>query len=91
MPVKNVLDGLGGFDAMFCYTFRLNEAGPAEQIGESTTSADHFFLRAAAGLFDSGVITCLSNEVDLPSRQHRRLLSRHFRSGQSTVPATSPE
>jgi hypothetical protein len=48
-----------------------------EQVGECTTFADHFFPHAAARLVDSGVITCLSKEVYLPSCHHQGLLSRY--------------
>jgi hypothetical protein len=74
----------------FC-TYPLNEAWLAEQAGECTTYAEHFFPHAAAHLVDGGVITCLGNEIDLPSRQHQRLMPGYFRSSHSTVLAISPE
>ena len=77
---QDVLDDLGDFDGVFFHTYPLNEAEFIEQIGESTTFADHFFPHAAAHLVDGGIFTYLSNEVDSLSRQHQRLLLRHFRS-----------
>jgi guanidinoacetate N-methyltransferase len=77
---QDVLDDLGKFDGIFFHTYPLNESEFVEQIGESTTFADHFFPHAAAHLVDGGIFTYLSNEVDSLSRQHQRLLFRHFRS-----------
>jgi guanidinoacetate N-methyltransferase len=77
---QDVLDDLGKFDGIFFHTYPLNESELVEQIGESTTFADHFFPHAAAHLVDGGIFTYLSNEVDSLSRQHQRLLFRHFRS-----------
>lgn len=77
---QDVLDGLGKFDGIFFHTYPLNEIEFLEQIGESTTFADHFFPHAAAHLVDGGVFTYLSNEADSLGRQHQRLLFNHFKS-----------
>ena len=77
---QDVLDDLGRFNAIFFHTYPLNESELVEQIVESTTFADHFFPHAAAHLEHGGVFTYLSNEVDSLSRQHQRLLFRHFSS-----------
>jgi guanidinoacetate N-methyltransferase len=76
---QDTLDSLGEFDGIFFHTYPLNEAEMIEQIGASTTFADHFFPHAAAHLRDGGVFTYLSNEIDSLSRAHQRLLLRHFR------------
>ncbi len=76
---QDTLNDLGLFDAIFFHTYPLNEAELVEQIAESTTFADHFFPYAAQHLVAGGVFTYLSNEVDSLSRQHQRLLFRHFR------------
>ncbi len=82
---QDVLDDLGAFDGIFFHTYPLNENEFLEQIGESTTFADHFFPHAAAHLVDGGIFTYLSNEADSLGRQHQRLLFEHFRSIQIHV------
>jgi len=77
---QDVLADLGDFDGVFFHTYPLNDTEFVEQIGESTTFADHFFPHAAAHLRDGGIFTYLSNEIDSLSRTHQRLLLRHFRS-----------
>jgi guanidinoacetate N-methyltransferase len=77
---QDVLDDLGEFDGVFFHTYPLNDTEFVEQIGESTTFADHFFPHAAAHLRDGGIFTYLSNEIDSLGRPHQRLLLRHFRS-----------
>ena len=77
---QDVLEGLGRFDGIFFHTYPLNEVDFIEQIGESTTFADHFFPHAAKHLVDGGIFTYLSNEMDSLRRAHQRLLFRHFRS-----------
>jgi guanidinoacetate N-methyltransferase len=76
---QDTLDDLGQFDGVFFHTYPLNEEDLIDQIGESTTFADHFFPHAAAHLVDGGIFTYLSNEMDSLSRAHQRLLLRHFR------------
>lgn len=76
---QDTLGDLGAFDGIFFHTYPLNESDLLEQIGASTTFADHFFPHAAAHLSDGGVFTYLSNEIDSLSRQHQRLLFEHFR------------
>lgn len=82
---QDVLDELGRFDGIFFHTYPLNETEFVEQIGESTTFADHFFPHAAAHLVDGGVFTYLSNEADSLGRQHQRLLFEHFESIEISV------
>lgn len=76
---QETLESLGTFDGIFFHTYPLNEAEMIEQIGLSTTFADHFFAHAASHLGDGGVFTYLSNEIDSLSRAHQRSLLRHFR------------
>ncbi len=77
---QDTLPQLGEFDSIFFHTYPLNEEEFVEQIGESTTFADHFFPHAAQHLRVGGVFTYLSNEVDSLGRPHQRLLLKHFRS-----------
>ena len=82
---QDVLGDLGKFDSIFFHTYPLNEEEILEQIGESTTFADHFFPHAARHLVEGGIFTYLSNEIDSLSRQHQRLLFRHFRSIETRI------
>ncbi len=77
---QDVLVNLPLYDGIFFHTYPLNETDFLEQIGESSTFAEHFFPHAAAHLKAGGVFTYLSNEIDSLSRHHQRLLFRHFRS-----------
>jgi guanidinoacetate N-methyltransferase len=77
---QDVLRDLGEFDGIFFHTYPLDETELMEQIGGSTTFAEHFFPHAAAHLRPGGIFTYLSNEIDSLSRAHQRLLFRHFRS-----------
>lgn len=77
---QDVLGELGQFDGIFFHTYPLNETDFIEQIGQSTTFADHFFEHAAAHLVDGGIFTYLSNEMDSLGRGHQRRLFEHFRS-----------
>ncbi len=77
---QDVLGTLGRFDGIFFHTYPLNEEELVEQIGESTTFAEHFFGHAAQHLVDGGVFTYLSNEMDSLGRGHQRALLQHFSS-----------
>ncbi len=77
---QDVLPNLDMFDGVFFHTYPLKESDHVEQIGNSITFAEHFFEHAAAHLRKGGVFTYLSNEIDSLSRQHQRLLLRHFES-----------
>lgn len=77
---QDVLGALGQFDGILFHTYPLNQAEVLEQIGDSTTFADHFFPYAAEHLCDGGVFTYMSNEMDSLSRSHQRLLFKWFRS-----------
>jgi len=75
---QNVLGGLGEFDGIFFHTYPLNEEEFLEQIGDSTTFADHFFSHAADHLVAGGVFSYLTNEIESLSRMHQKLLFEHF-------------
>ena len=77
---QDVLPELGLYDSIFFHTYPLNEQDFVEQVGTSTTFAEHFFSHAAAHLIHGGCFTYLTNEIDSFSRQHQRLLFQHFKS-----------
>ena len=75
---QDVLPNLTEFDGIFFHTYPLKESDYVEQIANSTTFAEHFFEHAAAHLRKGGIFTYLSNEIDSLSRNHQRLLFKHF-------------
>ena len=75
---QDVLPHLGKFNGIFFHTYPLNEDEIIEQIGESTTFADHFFSHAARHLVSGGVFSYLTNEIETLSRMHQKLLLEHF-------------
>lgn len=77
---QDVVDQLGTYDGVFFHTYPLNEEEIIEHVVRSTTFAEHFFRVAASVLREGGVFTYLTNEIDSFSREHQRLLFRHFRS-----------
>jgi guanidinoacetate N-methyltransferase len=77
---QETLPQLDKFDSVFFHTYPLNETEFVEQIGKSSTFAEHFFEHAADHLRSGGVFTYLSNEVDSLSRTHQRALFRYFNS-----------
>lgn len=77
---QDVLPDLGKFDSIFFHTYPLDEEEFLEQIGGSSTFAEHFFEHAANHLHVGGVFTYLSNEIDSLSRTHQRALFRYFHS-----------
>lgn len=82
---QDTLEDSGDFDGIFFHTYPLTEGEMIEQIGASTTFAEHFFPHAAAHLRDGGVFTYLSNEIDSLSRTHQRLLLERFRRIETSV------
>lgn len=82
---QDVLDELDQYDAVFFHTYPLNEEEMIEQVGDSTTFAEHFFPHAASLLRDGGAFTYLSNEIDSLSRTHQRALFRYFKSITTSV------
>ena len=49
-------------------------------VNGSVTFAEHFFETAVAHLHPGGVFTYFSNEIDSLSREHQRLILKHFSS-----------
>ena len=49
-------------------------------VQESITFAEHFFPYASSHLNPGGSFTYFSNEIDSLSREHQRLLLKHFSS-----------
>lgn len=68
------------YDGIFFHTFPLNEADYIEQVVSSVTFAEHFFTTASSHLRDGGVFSYMTNEIDSLSREHQRLLLKHFSS-----------
>jgi guanidinoacetate N-methyltransferase len=77
---QDVIDTLGAFDGIFFHTYPMNEEEYMEQVLGSVTYAEHFFPTAAAHLRPGGFFTYMTNEIDSLSRDHQRLLLRHFSS-----------
>ena len=88
---QDALQQLSRYDAIFFHTYPLTEAEYIEQALNSATFAEHFFETAANLLYEGGVFTYLSNEIDSLSRRHQRALFRHFsRIAISVVPLVIP-
>jgi len=77
---QDVIDKLDTFDGILFHTYPLTETEFLEQIGQSTTFAEHFFATAAEHLKEGGIFTYLTNEIDSLSRSHQRLLFKYFNS-----------
>jgi len=77
---QDTIDNLGLFDGIFFHTYPLNEEEYMKYVQESITFAEHFFPYASSHLKEGGSFTYLSNEIDSLSREHQRLLLKHFSS-----------
>lgn len=77
---QDVIDQLELYDGIFFHTYPLNETEFIEQALKSTTFAGHFFPTAAAHLRKGGSFTYLTHEIESLSREHQRLIFKHFRS-----------
>lgn len=89
---QDTLEGLGLFDGIFFHTYPLNEEEYMRYVQESVTFAEHFFPHAASHLNKGGSFTYFSNEIDSLSREHQRLLLKHFSSfSVQIVPLEMPE
>ncbi|NER13682.1 class I SAM-dependent methyltransferase [Leptobacterium flavescens] len=82
---QDTIDDLGLFDGIFFHTYPLNEEEYMKYVNESITFAEHFFPHASAHLKPGGSFTYFSNEIDSLSREHQRLLLKHFSSFQIQV------
>ena len=74
------IDDIGLFDGIFFHTYPLNEEEYMKYVQESITFAEHFFPYASSHLNPGGSFTYFSNEIDSLSREHQRLLLKHFSS-----------
>jgi len=89
---QDTIDDLGLFDGIFFHTYPLNEEEYMKYVQESITFAEHFFPYASSHLNPGGSFTYFSNEIDSLSREHQRLLLKHFSSfSVQTVALTMPE
>lgn len=89
---QDTIDHLGLFDGIFFHTYPLNEEEYMKYVQESITFAEHFFPYASNHLNKGGSFTYFSNEIDSLSREHQRLLLKHFSSfSVQIVPLTMPE
>lgn len=77
---QDTIDDLGSFDGIFFHTYVLNEDEYMRYVNGSVTFAEHFFEDAANHLNPGGAFTYFSNEVDSLSREHQRVLLKHFSS-----------
>lgn len=77
---QDTIDTLQGFDGIFFHTYPLNEDEYMRYVNGSITFAEHFFPHASKHLNNKGAFTYFSNEVDSLSREHQRLLLKHFSS-----------
>lgn len=84
---QDVMEGLGHFDGIFFHTYPLNDEEYMNYVHGSVTFAGHFFDTAARHLRPGGVFTYFSNEIDSLSREHQRLILKHFSSFSITVVA----
>jgi len=79
---QDVIDDLQLFDGIFFHTYPLNQEEYMKYVNESITFAEHFFPFASKHLNKGGSFTYFSNEIDSLSREHQRLLLKHFSSFQ---------
>ncbi len=79
---QDVIDDLQLFDGIFFHTYPLNQEEYMKYVNESITFAEHFFPVASEHLNKGGSFTYFSNEIDSLSREHQRLLLKHFSSFQ---------
>lgn len=89
---QDTIKDLGLFDGIFFHTYPLNEEEYMKYVQESITFAEHFFPSASNHLKKGGSFTYFSNEIDSLSREHQRLLLKHFSSFSiQIVPLNMPE
>ena len=77
---QDTIDDLGLFDGIFFHTYPLNEDEYMKYVNGSITFAEHFFAHAKEHLRPGGAFTYFSNEIHSLSREHQRLLLKHFSS-----------
>ena len=77
---QDVIGNLENFNGIFFHTYPLNEDEYMNYVNGSVTFAEHFFETAVAHLHPGGAFTYFSNEIDSLSREHQRLILKHFSS-----------
>ena len=77
---QDVIGNLENFNSIFFHTYPLNEDEYMNYVNGSVTFAEHFFETAVAHLHPGGAFTYFSNEIDSLSREHQRLILKHFSS-----------
>lgn len=77
---QDAIEKVDLFDGIFFHTYPLNQEEYMKYVNESITFAEHFFPYASKHLNDGGSLTYFSNEIDSLSREHQRLLLKHFSS-----------
>lgn len=77
---QDTIHDLDTFNGIFFHTYVLNEDEYMRYVNGSITFAEHFFKDAVKHLKHGGSFTYFSNEVDSLSREHQRLLLKHFSS-----------
>ncbi|MEO0901050.1 MAG: class I SAM-dependent methyltransferase [Bacteroidota bacterium] len=89
---QDTIDDLGLFDGIFFHTYPLNEDEYMRYVNASITFAEHFFSHATEHLKPGGAFTYFSNEIHSLSREHQRILLKHFSSfSVQIVPLQMPE
>lgn len=89
---QDTIDHTDLFDGIFFHTYPLNEEEYMKYVQESITFAEHFFPHASKHLKKGGSFTYFSNEIDSLSREHQRLLLKHFSSfNLQVIPLNMPE
>ncbi|GAB5491265.1 MAG: hypothetical protein Phog2KO_14800 [Phototrophicaceae bacterium] len=80
------------YDGIFFHTYPLNEQDYIEQVVNSVTFAEHFFEVASNHLNKGGTFSYMTNEIDSLSREHQRLIFKHFSSfSLRVIPLSVPE
>ncbi|RJQ80606.1 class I SAM-dependent methyltransferase [Amycolatopsis panacis] len=74
------IDELGQFDGIFFDTYPTSEEEALAHNVEDTFYAEHFLPAGARHLRPGGVLTYYTNEIDSLSREHQRIVLRHFTS-----------
>lgn len=89
---QDAIKEVSTFDGIFFHTYPLNQEEYMEYVNESITFAEHFFPHASKHLNKGGSFTYFSNEIDSLSREHQRLLLKHFSSFRiQTIQLDMPE
>lgn len=89
---QDTIDDLGTFDGILFHTYPLNDDEYVNYVNGSIIFAEHFFTHAIKHLNPGGAFTYFSNEIDSLSREHQKLLLKHFSSFTiKVIPLDMPE